>query len=1315
MSAMRGATRLIAAMGRSCQIPADCKRLAVVIPAMSDWRLRLRRVRRGVAGLFAALVIVLAVAMALGQLLVPLIARYPDQVAGLLSQRLQQPVTLATAKGDWQASGPLLQVTDLRIGSGNNALRLPEAKLKVDFGAWLKADRRWLELRVRNASAHLNIDNSGVWRLSGFQFKGSQGHGQADTLGDLPVGLFMRDMDLYIHDERDQRDVHLHASELRVLTRGNRLRLGGLIRQSDGRADISLAAWFDPDRRSGEVYVGGTDVDLAAWDAQLGPRDTRVQSGRGRVQVWLGWNQGRVNHLTADFRLQDLSLQQSGKSVLSLPRWGGLLQAQGERKHWQLRWQPIDKTTKAGGWLAIARSASRGLHVRAHDVHIDALSPWLALWPQDTKGETPALVALRPYGRLDNLALDWRDRRDFALSAQVHGLGWRAAAGVPGIKSLDADLRGDGEAVSLHVPAQRTTFWLPDVFRKPFVYSRIQGDVSWWQAPTGWRLATDNLTLKADDYALQLRGNLSESVTGDSPVLDVAARVTDARVPAAKLFWPKEVLSGATMDWLDRGLVSGKVSGRALFRGALGDWPFEDQQGRFEAVADFTDTVLDYDADWPVAEALDGRAVFVNRGMHVTTNAGTSLGNHTEKASAEIARFHHPRLDLEISGHGQARRLLAWLRKTPVGREHAAALSALQFSGAAGYVVKLQLPLHDEGDTTAKLDGRVQLSDARLQVPDWSLDIQHLAGPLQFDTGGLHADALSGQYNTVPVSLSARVGSATSEADAALQASMKGQFDAASLLKAYPSLTPIAEFMQGKADFAIGLTMQVNDAEHGGNNQLDIDSNLAGMALKLPAPLDKPAMARRDLHVDLGVPVEGSLLSVRLGQVLDARFRLQGPKQPLAGDVALSGRADVPASQGIRIHGATESLDVSGWLQQILAGTSSTAGTTQPSPINVDIEATHTRVADSDLGRLALKLDSKGKVYQLKVDGESIAGQISIPTGDMAQRGITARLDHLHWPESDDSASDSPADDPAASNSIVAPNAIPPLHVWVKDLRLGLVRLGEVRFESVPFDDGMRVEQFDAQSPDLQLGARGTWQGTASDTHSQLSIDLSAEDLGRMLTAFGYPKLVAGGTTLVHIDGRWPGAPWSFSLADLDGKMKVHVADGRILEVDPGMGRLFGLFSIRELPRRLSLDFGDIFQAGYSFNSIDGNFSFADGSAYTDDLQMLGPSADIEITGRTGIRQHDYDQRILVTPHLGVAFPVVGAIAGGPIGAAAGLAVQGLLGKGINRAGQVQYKVSGSWDKAEIKRVARGHDSTPAPARTASVPPAPAQSAPSTR
>ena len=230
----------------------------------------------------------------------------------------------------------------------------------------------------------------------------------------------------------------------------------------------------------------------------------------------------------------------------------------------------------------------------------------------------------------------------------------------------------------------------------------------------------------------------------------------------------------------------------------------------------------------------------------------------------------------------------------------------------------------------------------------------------------------------------------------------------------------------------------------------------------------------------------------------------------------------------------------------------------------------------------------------------------------------------------------------------------------------------------------MHIDQLRTHTNDVQIMASGNWNGIVGDSHTHMVIDFGAENLGSLLNALGFGGLFEGGRTSAHLEATWPGEPSSLAMQRMTGTLKVEVSKGRIPEVQPGMGRLFGLMALTELPRRLSLDFGDVFGKGLGFDSIKGKFHLDDGMACTDDLKLEG------VGGRNHHHRQDRPARedlrpaILVVPHVGNSLPVVGAIAGGPVGAAAGLAIQGLLGHGLNKAASARYSLTGTWEKPKI-------------------------------
>ena len=88
-------------------------------------------------------------------------------------------------------------------------------------------------------------------------------------------------------------------------------------------------------------------------------------------------------------------------------------------------------------------------------------------------------------------------------------------------------------------------------------------------------------------------------------------------------------------------------------------------------------------------------------------------------------------------------------------------------------------------------------------------------------------------------------------------------------------------------------------------------------------------------------------------------------------------------------------------------------------------------------------------------------------------------------------------------------------------------------------------------------------------------------------------------------------------------------------------------------------------------------------------MQVKGPAADIVVDGRAGLKAKDYDQTMEVTPHVGGALMIGGAVVGGPVGAAAGAVLQGVLRKALNDVTRVRYSVTGSWEKPVITEIAK--------------------------
>ncbi|WP_458069553.1 YhdP family protein [Rhodanobacter sp. BL-MT-08] len=1273
------------------------------------WHRRLHGCARAVGWIGGSAVILLAVVMALTQLLLPLLAQHPEWVAAQLSERLQRPVSFASMEGRWTPSGPLFVMHGVTVGAQNGRagapLQVPESELKLDFGGWLAPSRHLVNLHVRGLELDLVRGADGGWHVNGIGVAGGKSK-QPLSLGPLSMDLWLENLRVVISDAQPGKNYTLLAPQLRLSRQGDHIRFGGLLQRDGASAQLRTAGRFREDGSSGHLWLGADDIDLKQLLFGIDMDGYTAEQGHGKLAAWLDWYRGKVVGSTIRLDLDQLSVRHADGARAGVSSLHGMAGLRRTADGYNVRWAGDD-----GSLLALNLHQPAGQPIRvgvaARELQVAPLLPWLALKPDLGLPLAQWLGSGHPRGDLNRLALQWNQTDGVqAIDVAFTGLAIDPVGKLPGVNSLHGELRGDTEAFSLELPAQPATLQFPQGFRQPFALTNLSGTLAVWPDNGDWHIGVDALDFAGAGYAGDARGEIALPARGGAPFLDMYASLDHADLQAAKAYLPINALPPATVSWLDNALVEGSIDqAQVLVRGSLADWPFRHNEGRFEARAPVSGLVFDYGKGWPRGEGLDLVASFVNNGLSAEAAAGQVLGVKVDHAAAQIPDFADPVLDLSVQGSGSGASLMEFARKSPIGSAQAETLAKLNLGGSGAVDFHLALPLArpNEGQVT----GTAQLKDADLTAPEWNLKLDKINGPLRFDGHGLQGGPLDVGFRGQPSKLQLAIAGGNADPNTTFSAQLTGNYQLAELLQDYPTLKWLVPLADGRSDFTIGFTIAHPAGSTALTQTLSVDSPLTGMTLNLPVPLKKSASESLPLQLTLGLPVSGSDLRLALGQVARGHFRLaDGAQKPLAGTIALGSDMpnDLPA-QGLRIRGHAEQLDITGWVQHVAASGSGDG----PSLESLDISTAQAALFGYPFGAMQIKAKPQADAISVDVDAASMVGNFNIPTREMGKRGITARLQKLYWPKEASTPANAngrpnpsppagaaasgsssptvtaapeamPADNPA--NTGINPAALPPFHLWLADLRLDDARLGEARLETWPTAAGLHIEQLRAISSRVQITAGGDWDGSATDSHTHMKIDFAAADLGGMLSAFGFQGLVDGGKTSDRLEASWPGAPSALTLASMDGTLNVHVSNGRIPEVSsPGAGRLLGLASVAELPRRMTLDFGDVFGKGLAFDSMAGDFRLANGTATTDNFKIHSSAAEISITGRTDMRAKKFDQQIVVVPHAGNSLPIVGAVVGGPLGAAAGFAVQGLLGHGLNKAVGARYKITGSWDK----------------------------------
>lgn len=246
--------------------------------------------------------------------------------------------------------------------------------------------------------------------------------------------------------------------------------------------------------------------------------------------------------------------------------------------------------------------------------------------------------------------------------------------------------------------------------------------------------------------------------------------------------------------------------------------------------------------------------------------------------------------------------------------------------------------------------------------------------------------------------------------------------------------------------------------------------------------------------------------------------------------------------------------------------------------------------------------------------------------------------------------------------------------------------LGSLDLEATSYVGRWSVDQLILDQPGLQISANGHWAYGESGSTTRIKAGIRSDDIGIALDKLSLPPHIAESRATLDFALEWPGEPQGFVLSQLDGTYSAVAESGIFLNVDPGSGRLLGLFNVDAIRRRLSLDFSDIFSKGLAFDHIKAEGTIADGNLYSDNMFIAGPSALIEINGRTGLAAEDYDLRVVVAPHVGSQISMISALAN-PVAGAMVFIAQKVFEKQLAEMIQYQYDITGSWDAPEFSTV----------------------------
>jgi uncharacterized protein YhdP len=336
------------------------------------------------------------------------------------------------------------------------------------------------------------------------------------------------------------------------------------------------------------------------------------------------------------------------------------------------------------------------------------------------------------------------------------------------------------------------------------------------------------------------------------------------------------------------------------------------------------------------------------------------------------------------------------------------------------------------------------------------------------------------------------------------------------------------------------------------------------------------------------------------------------------------------------------------------------------------------------LSDVAVRFSPRPNGWSIGFEATDNSGSIDLPPAG-SDGTLRVRLDQLDLQPltEPDATEDKDVREPDGD-----PRDLGRLALTLESVRYGDDALGRLLLTTEPIDGGIRFSEVSLQGPLLRAVASGQWTVDATDyAQTDLRVDAHSDDLGQLLHALDYYSDVQGAPADAQLSLTWPGGPGRFSLERARGSLSMELGAGRLLALDPGVGRMLGLVNLSALARRLTLDFTDVTDPGFGFDSISGSASIGGGQARINQVELLSSTADIRITGVTNLVDRSFDQKVQVTPKVGSGVAIAGAVAGGPLVGAAVLLADKVSGGAMDRIGRQEYQVTGPWTDPTIERL----------------------------
>lgn len=513
------------------------------------------------------------------------------------------------------------------------------------------------------------------------------------------------------------------------------------------------------------------------------------------------------------------------------------------------------------------------------------------------------------------------------------------------IRVYISDYNADGikinqpKKLDLQFQAKNIKLYLNELYDSPIQINDLSSDtVLTLNEDSNLHINSENIFLQNDD--IQIKAALDwHNKTTPYGTLNLSADIPYANLAGVYKYLPNNI-DPDVPQWVTPALKQGIIeNAKITFKGNIDDLPFEPIDIKIDSehpsntelepfksvflvTAPFRNAILDYapvdenEAGWPFVYDINGQLRF--QGDDISVFAKSAKVAAHKNAVVDLSEIHalindlngDTQLTIKGNAQGNASSYFDFARVSPLSGQLDHVFDNTKASGQWDMPLTLKMPIRGEFDIN--IAGSINMQNTNIKFDDEIPQFNNVSGSVIFTDDVIKTQNINGQLINHAVTITGAIGAGQPGLELA------GTLNAETINVLFPA--PITNKIEGSTTYKAHLSGLMTNENH--PPRLTVSSDLQGINLNLPAPLNKSTEQKMPLEIkwNYGKQARSRVLSIVVANIVNASFIRQatpsGNSYFDSAYVAINNKLS-PPPKGMIVDITTDELDISAWVNVI--------------------------------------------------------------------------------------------------------------------------------------------------------------------------------------------------------------------------------------------------------------------------------------------------------------------------------------------------------------------------------------------------------------